>query len=214
LIDAFIARWKTALVSERAHYQTFVIQLCALLDVPVPDQDTVGDPNYGFEHPVFWNHDDGTRSPGRIDLRRAGCFVMEIKQSEKRKAGGALDQAPLLALLDDKPRATGKGRPKPTLDPLLVAKREAESYARALDEWPLVPIIADAMSANSVKLIESRTFHEHLVHHRACEPRDFSAHATAPHPRDEQTLASREHFVGDTTSGKWKLHDNPFISRR
>ena len=37
LIDAFIARWSEASGSERANYQLFIGELCALLALPMPE---------------------------------------------------------------------------------------------------------------------------------------------------------------------------------
>lgn len=39
-LDAFLARWRDADGSERANYQLFVGELCALLDLPAPKPAT------------------------------------------------------------------------------------------------------------------------------------------------------------------------------
>lgn len=36
-VEDFIRRWSDAPISERANFQTFIVQLCAVLDVPAPD---------------------------------------------------------------------------------------------------------------------------------------------------------------------------------
>jgi hypothetical protein len=36
-IEAFVARWENAGGSERANYQLFLTELCALLNLPRPD---------------------------------------------------------------------------------------------------------------------------------------------------------------------------------
>jgi len=96
--DDFIRRWSEAPISERAHYQTFVAQLCRLIGVAAPDDERAGDLDYCFERPVKFLHEDGGSHPGYIDCYRRGAFVLEAKQSGKRGAGGALDPQPQLAL--------------------------------------------------------------------------------------------------------------------
>lgn len=80
---AFIARWSGASGSERANYQLFLTELCALLDVPQPDpaREDTRENAYCFERRVVFEHGDGTRSQGFIDLYRRESFVLEAKQS-------------------------------------------------------------------------------------------------------------------------------------
>ncbi|MES2415206.1 MAG: DNA methyltransferase [Pseudomonadota bacterium] len=103
---AFIQRWQGVTASELSTAQSFVRELCELLDVqvphPTPEQD------YMFERPVTFSHGDGSSSPGRIDCYRRGHFVLE---SKKLKLG-----------------AQTKGFD----DALLRARTQAEGYARAL----------------------------------------------------------------------------------
>ena len=103
---AFIARWAGITASELSTAQSFVRELCALLDVPVPHPTPEQD--YMFERPVTFRHGDGGSSPGRIDCYRRGAFVLEAK---KLKA---------------------PGHTKGFDDALLRARAQAESYARAL----------------------------------------------------------------------------------
>ncbi|MDP1524446.1 MAG: hypothetical protein Q8M20_01425 [Rhodocyclaceae bacterium] len=90
-IDAFIARWQSVTASELATAQSFVIDLCRLLELdvphPTPEQD------YMFERPVSFRHGDGGSSPGRIDCYRRGCFVLEAKKL-KVGAGGTAGRCP------------------------------------------------------------------------------------------------------------------------
>ncbi len=141
--NAFINRWGEAPISERAHAQTFIAQLCALIGVAAPDQERTGDLDYCFERPVRFVHDDGTTHPGFIDCYRRGCFVLEAKQSSKRMRGGTLDPHPELALVN---RRNGRS-PQASIEALdrlmRSAKRQAESYAKALDEWPPFLIVVD-----------------------------------------------------------------------
>ena len=109
-LDAFLARWRDADGSERANYQLFVGELCALLDLPAPKPAT-GQPDqdgYVFERRVAFRHGDGSESVGFIDLYRRGAFVLEAKKLKPGVATKGFDTA------------------------LLRARGQAESYARAL----------------------------------------------------------------------------------
>jgi hypothetical protein len=121
--DTFIDRWSGPPISERAHYQTFVSQLCEVIDVGGPDRDRAGDLNYCFERPVRFRHDDGGSHVGYIDCYRRGCFVLEAKQSAKGPIGIASGDR-----VDRLMRA---------------AKRQAADYAKALDEWPPFLVVVD-----------------------------------------------------------------------
>jgi hypothetical protein len=109
-VEAFIARWQGVTASELATSQSFVIELCELLDVdrphPSPEQ------TYEFERPVTFQHGDGSTSPGRIDLYRRGHFIWGSKKF--------------------KPNAGGDKTAKRFDDALLRARAQAEAYARAL----------------------------------------------------------------------------------
>jgi hypothetical protein len=79
--ESFIARWQHADGSELANAQSFVRELCELLDVPVPDpaRADTRDNAYVFERRVIFQHGDGASSEGRIDTYRRACFVLESK---------------------------------------------------------------------------------------------------------------------------------------
>lgn len=99
LIDTFITRWAGATGTERANYQLFLTELCALLGLPQPDparQDT-HDNAYCFEHRVVFQHGDGTESHGFIDLYRRTCYVLECKQTGLSLDTGGWDKAMLRA---------------------------------------------------------------------------------------------------------------------
>ncbi|MDE2083085.1 MAG: class I SAM-dependent DNA methyltransferase, partial [Burkholderiales bacterium] len=108
--DAFIARWADARGSERANYQLFITELCALLGVPGPEpaSDEAGDNAYVFERRVTFAHGDGQQSFGFIDCYRRGAFVLEAKKVKAGAHTKGFDEA------------------------LLRARAQAEGYARAL----------------------------------------------------------------------------------
>ena len=114
-LAAFHTRWQAAGGSERANYQLFITELCALLGVPLPDpaRDDTRDNAYVFERRVVFNHGDGSSTNGFIDCYRRGAFVAEAK---KIRDGAAL---------------AGAGR-RVFDDALLRARAQAEAYARAL----------------------------------------------------------------------------------
>jgi hypothetical protein len=111
-VGEFIARWQGVTASELATAQSFVIDLCRLLEVDAPHPTAEQD--YMFERPVTFRHGDGGASAGRIDCYRRGCFVLEAKKIKVGSGGTA--------------QAASKGFD----DALLRARSQAEGYARAL----------------------------------------------------------------------------------
>lgn len=57
---AFIQRWQGVTASELSTAQSFVIELCRLLDVPPPHPTPEQD--YMFERPIIFQHGDGSTS--------------------------------------------------------------------------------------------------------------------------------------------------------
>ena len=103
---AFIARWQGVTASELSTAQSFVRELCDLLDVPTPHPSP--DQSYMFEQPITFSHGDGSTSAGRIDCYRHGHFVLEAKKLKAASHTRGFDDA------------------------LLRARAQAEGYARAL----------------------------------------------------------------------------------
>jgi len=81
-IDTFLTRWRHAGGSERANYQLFIADLCALLEVepPQPANEDTRDNAYVFERRVVFHHGDGSTSNGFIDCYRRGAFIGEAKK--------------------------------------------------------------------------------------------------------------------------------------
>ncbi len=106
--ESFIRRWSKASGTELANAQSFVRELCELLevDMPEPAREDTRDNAYVFERRVTFRHGDGTTSEGRIDCYKRGHFVLESKKI--RAQGKAFD------------------------DGMLRARGQAEGYARAL----------------------------------------------------------------------------------
>ena len=133
--DAFIARWKDSDASELSTAQSFLNDLIGLIGADRPDPSHAH--GYSFEYPVTFAR---TGTPGRIDLYKRGCFVLEAKR-------GALPPPPTqLPLLPGVPPR----RPvRPIWDDAMVrARGQAEAYARALpDEYPPTSPAASAAPA-------------------------------------------------------------------
>jgi hypothetical protein len=140
LTTDFLRRWAHSGAAERANYQLFLSELCDVLGVPRPDP-TVPDNSqnaYVFERAVHFHNGDGTTSPGRIDLYKRGCFVLEAKQGSDR-AHVSVPAAPARARRGTAVRET------PAWDEaMLAARNQAELYAKAIPEgWPPFLVIVD-----------------------------------------------------------------------
>jgi SAM-dependent methyltransferase len=150
-LEAFLARWTAGEGGqERANYALFLSELCDVLDVPRPDQASrdAASNAYTFERPVTFRLPDGAKSPGRIDLYKRGCFVLEAKQSWRPGAGkAATAQGDLLAGAEPVPTPRGKRVASRAWDALMMnARRQAEDYAKALpasEGWPPFLIVCD-----------------------------------------------------------------------
>jgi hypothetical protein len=79
-------RWAGVPAAERANAQSYISELCAALQVPVPMPAGSG---YEFELPVKLITRDGTETNGFIDCYKAGHFILEAKDVQ----GGASDVA-------------------------------------------------------------------------------------------------------------------------
>lgn len=83
--ETFIARWKDTTGTEKANYQLFLSELCALLELPTPDPASKDNREnaYTFERRVDIQNPDGSENRGFIDLYKRGAFVLEAKQTGK-----------------------------------------------------------------------------------------------------------------------------------
>ncbi len=113
LIADFIQRWQRVgetRATELSSSQTFILELCALLDLPAPLPSAAQD--YMFERPITFAHGDGSSSAGRIDCYKRGHFVWESKKLRMPTLGEQTTKRFDVALL--------------------TARSQAENYARAL----------------------------------------------------------------------------------
>ena len=148
-IDAFITRWSKSSGKERANFQPFAEHLCDILGVekPAGSVEAAHQNFYAYERDVHFKNPDGTTSPGRIDLYKRGCFVLEAKQSRQKGGKKELMLAGQGDLLIPDSRPQGQRSANRAWDVLMMnAKRQAEDYAKALppsDGWPPFILICD-----------------------------------------------------------------------
>ncbi|MDD2868636.1 DNA methyltransferase [Neomegalonema sp.] len=142
----FIERWAASSASERANYQSFLIELAELLGAPRHDPANGLKDDYVFERRVTFHHAGGATSPGFIDLYKRGCFVLEAKQSAKPEKPADLPQLPLLAPKSG-PKSGKVARTSSSFDAAMwKARAQAEKYAKALPKdhgWPPFIIAVD-----------------------------------------------------------------------
>lgn len=148
-IDKFIDRWKQSGAAERANYALFLTQLCDVIGVPQPDPTTPDSSKNGyvFERDVTFQLGDGSTSPGRIDLYKRGCFILEAKQGSDQDRV-AEDAAHLLSpsAISSKKKGTAVRGTKSWDDAMVRARGQAEAYAKALptsEGWPPFLMVVD-----------------------------------------------------------------------
>ncbi|OZC35065.1 SAM-dependent methyltransferase [Marinobacter vinifirmus] len=94
-VAEFLKRWDGNTGSERANFQSFMRDLCTLLDLPHPDPGE-GDTSqnaYVFERFISSARVDGNTDNRYIDLYRRDCFVLEGKQTGKELASRSQQNA-------------------------------------------------------------------------------------------------------------------------
>ena len=144
--EEFIERWQKSGAAELANSQSFLKELCDVLGVPQPDptQQDAESNRYVFEKAVAFNNGDGSTSFGRVDLYRAGCFVLESKQGSERKAAA---QAETLATVTKTAKKLSGSAPRGTAawdKAMQAARNQAKGYAEAIPgEWPPFLIVVD-----------------------------------------------------------------------
>jgi hypothetical protein len=135
-LESLIAEAGASGGSELSNYQLFVIGLCDALglDRPAMSQEENQRNDYVFERRVDFKHPDGSRTAGRIDCYRRGCFILEAKQSGKRQSARVDTDQMLLIPEDATQRKLGQAKrgTRGWDHVMLAARKQAEDYARAL----------------------------------------------------------------------------------
>lgn len=126
----FLEKWSDSAAAERSNAQSFVIDLCAVLNVDPPHAATSDADRdaYVFEKPVTVPHEGRQQSIGFIDLFKRGHFILEAKQGSEEggsRLGTAKRDTPAwhIAMQD--------------------AFGQALKYARAMDTPPPFLIVTD-----------------------------------------------------------------------
>jgi len=132
-LDTLIKEVSASGGAETANTQIFIERLTKALDLPTPD--FAGEQNehndYTFERRVDFKFPDGSTSIGRIDCYKRDSFVLEAKQSSKRKR----DTRQMDMLGEDakqKKLGTAKRGTGGWDKSMRAARKQAENYARAL----------------------------------------------------------------------------------
>jgi hypothetical protein len=84
----FIDIWKGNCGSERSNFQSFMRDLCGLLNLQIPqpgDADSANN-SYVFERHIASARADGQSDNRFIDLYKRNCFVLEGKQTGKERS--------------------------------------------------------------------------------------------------------------------------------
>lgn len=94
-VTDFLKRWKGSSGSERSNFQSFIRDLCTLLNLPhpVPGEGDTSKNAYVFERFIASARVDGNTDNRYIDLYRRDCFVLEGKQTGKALASKSQQNA-------------------------------------------------------------------------------------------------------------------------
>ena len=137
-VTAFADRWGASAAAETANAQSFVNELCDLLELPHPDPQSPDSQDYVYERAVY---NLQSQSTNFIDLYRRGSFVWENKQGS--------DAASAKTLSGDtvkRKRGTAKRRTPGWVQAMNRAKNQARRYARNLPPehgWPPFLVVCD-----------------------------------------------------------------------
>jgi hypothetical protein len=126
----FLEKWSGSAAAERSNAQSFVIDLCAVLNVDPPHAATSDADRdaYVFEKPVTVPHEGRQQSIGFIDLFKRGHFILEAKQGSD----------------EDSSRLGTAKRGQPAWHIAMQdAFGQALKYARAMDAPPPFLIVTD-----------------------------------------------------------------------
>jgi len=143
--EEFITRWQRSGGAEMANSQSFLKELCRLLEVPEPDPTEADETQntYVFEKALNFNNGDGTYSSGRVDLYRQKAFVLESKQGAERRAAELVEELATVTRQRRIRRGTAQRGTAQWSQAMKTAFQQAKRYAEALPEWPPFLIICD-----------------------------------------------------------------------
>ncbi|MCA9011224.1 MAG: class I SAM-dependent DNA methyltransferase, partial [Planctomycetaceae bacterium] len=143
--EEFVTRWQRSGGAELANSQSFLKELCQLLELPEPEPTQTDESNnsYVFEKAVSLNNGDGTSSTGRVDLYRQKTFVLESKQGAERRANELAEALATVTKQKKHRKGTAQRGTAQWAQAMRSAYQQAKRYAEALPEWPPFLIICD-----------------------------------------------------------------------
>ncbi len=143
--EQFITRWQRSGGAEMANSQSFLKELCQLLELPEPEptQADESQNNYVFEKALNFNNGDGTFSAGRVDLYRRKAFVLESKQGAERRANELAESLATVTKQQKHRKGTAQRGSSQWAQAMRSAYHQAKRYAEALPEWPPFLIVCD-----------------------------------------------------------------------
>ena len=141
----FISRWQRSGGAELANSQSFLKELCQLLELPEPEPTQADESknSYVFEKAVSLNNGDGTSSTGRVDLYRQKTFVLESKQGAERRANELAEALATVTKQKKHRKGTAARGTTQWAQAMRSAYQQAKRYAEALPEWPPFLIVCD-----------------------------------------------------------------------
>jgi len=144
-VAAFIARWSSAALSERANYVSFLKELCTLLALSHPDPAVADNAKnaYVFERAIpVADPRTGESTTKFIDLYKRGCFILEAKQYAAAPDPSAEPIPAYAAAIADQDRQKKSGVRRDTAAwdrKMLEAHGQAEFYLTHLPATEPVP---------------------------------------------------------------------------
>ena len=143
--EDFISRWQRSGGAELANSQSFLKELCQLLELPEPEPTQADESknSYVFEKAVSLNNGDGTSSTGRVDLYRQKTFVLESKQGAERRANELAEALATVTKQKKHRKGTAARGTTHWAQAMRSAYQQAKRYAEALPEWPPFLVVCD-----------------------------------------------------------------------
>jgi hypothetical protein len=127
-LGAFINGWRTNTKgNERANKDSFIRELCAVLNTPPPPQKTGNrdQDTYVFEADILSVKEGGKTTVLKADLYKRGCFLLEAKQGSTVKGAGIQRETPAWhQMMQD-------------------ARGQAAAYVRSIDDPPPFIVTCD-----------------------------------------------------------------------
>ena len=134
-IQQFIERWEPSGGAERANYQSFLNELCDILEVPRPDPATPNEDKnaYVYDKSVTFHIGDGSHCSRIYRSLQTGLFC-SVKPSRVSRSNRRKTPCPRPSRNDTNAarQAPQRGEQRHGTTAMISARGQAEQYARAL----------------------------------------------------------------------------------